>query len=156
MTDSSSIVNDKWKHAGSANHIIKRKALEAEMEFLRGMFTTVLPVAGEPEKQAINDYFNKLKEVISTTDDVDSLPRDKFPDDDNEPTPGRVSDYKYFSPFEAKERSSRHHILPDSQDVADPDNYGESRSTVQIYDTEFSDLQRVQEFPEGKEYSHQG
>lgn len=156
MGDDSSamVVNDQWKHAGSAEHIIKRKALEAEVEFLRGMFTTVLPVSGPKEVEAINDYFNKLKEVISTIDDVDTIPREEFPDTDGS-TPGRISDYKYFSATEAKERSSRYALFPDPQDVADSYHHGESRGPVQIYDSELQDFQCVPQLPEGEAPCHQ-
>lgn len=116
--------NELWAHAISLEQTIKNKKsdLLAELEALRSLYFENLPL-GE-NKEAIEEYFNRLEESIYNKDHVE---REAFPDDDgnecgestegHEGSPRPKPDYKYFSADVFKQQASRSKPQPTPQDV---------------------------------------
>jgi len=98
---------------------------------MRELFRENLPVGPDTEK--IEQYFNELEEVISTTEDVNY---ESFPD-----TPER--DYRYFSTALLEQQARRHHPQPLREDVDPPALEYKREDTVQSLPGEDYSVQHV-------------
>jgi hypothetical protein len=103
--------NDLWAHAQSAEDHVLKIDRKAELEYMRDIFFNKLPLGENVEP--IREYFNRLEELIDTTDGIKHINNEKFEEDRPD------TDYKYFSNDLFKIRSSGNQLLNDGQDVDD-------------------------------------
>lgn len=90
--------NKIWVHAQSAESIMKRQELEAQLEYMRELFMEKLPIGDK--KDHIMNYFNDIERVISTKEQY--VEYERFDDDDSCP---KDRQYIYNSATLFKERS---------------------------------------------------
>jgi len=121
---------------------MERAKLKAELEFMKDLYMHHLPV--QEEKQAeVQKYFSRLEELISTTDDVTTIPRDEFPPDD--PTTSGHREYKYHSSLEFKKQASRHPPQLRGQDMDSRESQQTDVSTTKDQSTRTQNVEHIPE-----------
>jgi len=120
----------------------KREQLKSELNFLKDLFATNLPV-GENTKQA-QEYFSRLEELISTKD-PDDIQREEFPPDD--PAISGSREYRYYSSDQFKKLASGHPQPSRGQDLGHTESKQEKLSPTENRGSILEDLAHLQEHP---------
>lgn len=121
--------NTIWGHAQPAEPIIKKREVQAELDFMKDLFLNKLPL-GE-NKEHIEEYFNRLETLIDTKDYDGNINREQFTDD----VPG--ANYRYFSSTSARIRASGHALLSDGQGMDSSSTNTDASNEVQDVSEEF-------------------
>jgi len=125
MTEIVEDSNSLWEHAESAECIIKRQELEANLEYMKTLFIEKLPV-GEKLEHILN-YFNDIERVISTKEQ--DVEYERFDDDDPS---AKDRQYVYNSATLFKERSKcDREYIPIREGVDDSSDVTGTGTTVQ-------------------------
>lgn len=120
--------------------IIKKKQLQAELDFLKKLFYENLPV-GE-DMSGIENYFSSLEKLIFTKDGS-SLQREEFPPDD--PAVCGEREYRYYSTDLAQKLASGRSHPAIGQDMGHSESKQTELHAKQDHPSESKDLEHIQE-----------
>lgn len=123
--------------------MIVKKNLQAELEFMRELFNKNLPVGNN--KKQIEEYFNRLEELIYNTDEPEHIVREQFPPAD--PAVCGEREYWYYSSDYFKKLASQPKPITGEQDVVDSKDR-EVVSSDQNQSTTTQDMEYIQKCPE--------